>query len=77
MLKFIQKWLHNIFLEKYGFGWLYSDFFYISEYFWQMTLKKSTTTAKFFTEVRAYAAIASYNSLDMNHVQEKLYKVHD
>jgi hypothetical protein len=23
-------WLHNIFLKKYGFGWLYRDFFYIS-----------------------------------------------
>ena len=38
MLKFIQKWLHNNFLKKYGFGWLYRDFFYISEYFWQMTV---------------------------------------
>jgi hypothetical protein len=27
MLKFIQKWLHNNFLKKYGFGWLYRDFF--------------------------------------------------
>ena len=33
MLKFIQKWLHNNILKKYGFGWLYRDFFYISEYF--------------------------------------------
>jgi hypothetical protein len=28
MLKFIQKWLHNNFLKKYGFGWLYWDFFF-------------------------------------------------
>jgi urate oxidase len=27
MLKFIQKWLHNNVLKKYGFGWLYRDFF--------------------------------------------------
>ena len=27
MLKSIQKWLHNNFLTKYGFGWLYRDFF--------------------------------------------------
>ena len=27
-----------VFLQKYGFGWLYRDFFYISEYFWQMTV---------------------------------------
>ena len=29
MLKFIQKWLHNNLKkkEKYGFGWLYWDFF--------------------------------------------------
>ena len=27
MLKSIQKWLHNNFLKKYGFGWLYRDFF--------------------------------------------------
>ena len=26
MLKSIQKWLHNNFLKKYGFGWLYRDF---------------------------------------------------
>jgi hypothetical protein len=26
-LKSIQKWLHNNFLKKYGFGWLYRDFF--------------------------------------------------
>jgi hypothetical protein len=26
-LKTIQKWLHNIFLKKYGFGCLYRDFF--------------------------------------------------
>jgi hypothetical protein len=38
MLKFIQKWLHNNFLKKYGFGWLHRDFFYISEYFRQMTV---------------------------------------
>ena len=36
MLKYIQKWLHNTFSKKYGFGWLYRDLFYISEYFWQM-----------------------------------------
>ena len=27
MLKSIQKWLHNNFLKKYGFGWLYRIFF--------------------------------------------------
>jgi hypothetical protein len=27
MLKFIQKWLRNNFLKKYGFGWWYRDFF--------------------------------------------------
>jgi hypothetical protein len=27
MLTFIKKLLHNIFLKKYGFGWLYRDFF--------------------------------------------------
>ena len=27
MLKSIQKWLHNNFMNKYGFGWLYRDFF--------------------------------------------------
>jgi hypothetical protein len=27
LLKSIQKWLHNNFLKKYGFGWLYRDFF--------------------------------------------------
>jgi hypothetical protein len=27
MLKFIQGWLYNMFLKKYGFGWLYKDFF--------------------------------------------------
>ena len=27
MLKSIQKWHHNNFLKKYGFGWLYRDFF--------------------------------------------------
>ena len=37
-LKFIQKWLDYNFLKKYGFGWLYRDFFDISEYFWQMTV---------------------------------------
>ena len=25
MLKFIQKWLHNNVLKKYGFDWLYRD----------------------------------------------------
>ena len=24
--------------KKYGFGWLYRDIFYISQYFWQMTV---------------------------------------
>jgi hypothetical protein len=49
MLKFIQKWLHNNFFLKYGFGWLSQStssdcvdyigiFFDISEYFWQMTV---------------------------------------
>jgi hypothetical protein len=27
LLKYIQKWLHNNFVKKYGFGWLYRDFF--------------------------------------------------
>jgi hypothetical protein len=27
LLKSIQKWLYNNFLKKYGFGWLYRDFF--------------------------------------------------
>ena len=27
MLKSIQKWLHNNFLKKYGFGWLYIGIF--------------------------------------------------
>jgi hypothetical protein len=27
LLKSIQKWLHNNFLNKYGFGWLYRFFF--------------------------------------------------
>ena len=27
MLKSIQKWLHNNIKKKYGFGWLYMDFF--------------------------------------------------
>jgi hypothetical protein len=26
LLKSIQRWLHNNFLKKYGFGWLYRDF---------------------------------------------------
>jgi hypothetical protein len=39
MLKFIQKLLHNNFLKKYGFGFDYIGiFFYISEYFRQMTV---------------------------------------
>ena len=38
MLISIQKWLHNIFLEKYGFGWLYRDFFYMWQYFWPHTV---------------------------------------
>ena len=24
--------------KKYGFGWLYRDIFYISQYFWQVTV---------------------------------------
>jgi hypothetical protein len=31
MLKFIQKWLHNNFLKKYGFGWLYRDFLLLTD----------------------------------------------
>ena len=27
MLRFIQKWLHNNFLKKCGFGWFYRDLF--------------------------------------------------
>jgi hypothetical protein len=27
LLKSIQKWLHNNVLKKYGFGWLYRDFY--------------------------------------------------
>ena len=38
MLKSIQEWLHNNFLKKHGFGWLYMDFFYIFQYFWEMTV---------------------------------------
>ena len=37
--KFIQKWLHNKKNKKYGFSWLYRDFFYISEYLiWPMSI---------------------------------------
>ena len=38
MLKSIQKWLHSNFLEMYGFSWLYWDFFYMLQYFWQHTV---------------------------------------
>ena len=36
MLKSIQKWPHNIFLKKYGFGWLYRDFLTCSNIFGQI-----------------------------------------
>jgi hypothetical protein len=38
LLKSIQKWLHNNFLKKYGFGWLYRDFFYMWQYLWPHTI---------------------------------------
>ena len=35
-VKIYPEMTSQYFFEKYGFGWLYRDFFYISEYFWQM-----------------------------------------
>ena len=42
MLKFIQKWLHNNVLKKYGFGWLYRDFLTFPNTFdrWLVYLRK-------------------------------------
>jgi hypothetical protein len=45
-------------LKKYGFGWLYRDFFYISEYFWQMMVFLADDI--FVSEIRGVSRLAPY-----------------
>ena len=55
-------------MKKYGFGWLYRDFFYISEYFWQMTV------LHWATESEKYIILTLF--YDQNYVNLSNLKFH-
>ena len=64
LLKSIQKWLHNKFLKKYGFGWLYKDFF----------LHVAILLATYCTLMSHYNAEFNPRIIDLDYCQYWSYK---
>ena len=59
MLKYIQKCLHNNFLKKYGFGWLYRDFFAFPNTFdrWLYLIWSVIATKCIETDIRWFSKL--------------------